>query len=64
MTLLAPPSRAAGKDGEKPVDEATKLAVKLTEEGAATFDTLSARAMADYYLDDAEINMSARTTRA
>jgi len=31
--------------------------VKLTEEGAATFDTLNAKAMADYYLDDAEINM-------
>ena len=41
-TLLAPPSFAAGKDGDKPLDEATKLAVKLTEEGAATFDTLTA----------------------
>src|SRR4051812_13114792 len=46
MTLLAPATRAAGNDGDKPLDEATKLAVKLTEEGAATFDTLNAKAMA------------------
>jgi hypothetical protein len=57
MTLFVPPSRAAGRDGDKPADEATTLAVKLTEEGAATFDTLNAKAMADYYLEDAEINM-------
>ena len=31
--------------------------MKLTEEGAATFDTLNAKAMADYYLDDAEIDL-------
>jgi hypothetical protein len=57
MLLTNPPSRGAGTDGDKAADEATKLAVKLTEEGAATFDTFNVKAMADYYLDDAEINM-------
>jgi len=57
ITLPVVPSRGAGHDGEKAPDEATKLAMKLTEEGAATFDTFNARAMADYYLDDAEINL-------
>ena len=47
--------RAAGPEKDKPADEATALAVKLTEQGAATFDTFNAKAMADYYLDDAEI---------
>jgi hypothetical protein len=57
MSLLVPAARAAGRDGDKPADEATKLAVKLTEQGAATFDTLNARAMADYYLEDAQIDL-------
>ncbi|MGA9923476.1 MAG: hypothetical protein WBQ29_08735, partial [Isosphaeraceae bacterium] len=47
--------RAAGPEKDKPADEATALAVKLTEQGAATFDTFNAKAMADYYLEDAEI---------
>ncbi len=47
--------RAAGPEKDKPVDEATALAIKLTEEGAATFDTFNAKAMADYYLEDGEI---------
>jgi len=47
--------RAAGPEQDKPADEATALAVKLTEQGAATFDTFNAKAMADYYLEDAEI---------
>ena len=51
---------AAGPDKDKPADEATALAVKLTEQGAATFDTFNAKAMADYYLDDAEIAMVTR----
>ena len=41
--------RAADSEKDKPADEAMKLAVKLTEEGAATFDTFNAKAMADYY---------------
>ena len=49
--------RAAGPEQDKPADEATALAVKLTEQGAATFDTFNAKAMADYYLEDAEIAM-------
>lgn len=35
--------------------DAMELAKKLTTEGAATFETKSARAMADYYMDDAEV---------
>ncbi|MGO8901378.1 MAG: hypothetical protein ACLQU5_23940 [Isosphaeraceae bacterium] len=49
--------RAAGPEKDKPADEATALAVKLTEQGATTFDTFNAKAMADYYLEDAEIAM-------
>ncbi len=59
-TQLAPPLCAAGRDGDKPADEATKLAVKLTEEGAATFDTYNAKAMADYYTEDAELALVTR----
>ncbi len=50
-------TRAAGLDKDKPVDEATALAIKLTEEGAAAFDTFNAKTMADYYLEDGEIAM-------
>src|SRR5271157_3031354 len=46
-------NRGAGPEKDKP-DEATALAVKLTELGAATFDTFNAKAMADYYLEDGE----------
>jgi hypothetical protein len=46
---------AAGSQTPKPGDEAMALATKLTEEGAATFDKLDAKAMAAYYLEDAEI---------
>ena len=52
--------RAAGPEQDKPADEATALAVKLTEQGAATFDTFNAKAMADYYLEDAEIALVTR----
>lgn len=52
--------RAAGSDSDQPADEAMKLAVKLTEEGAATFDTYNAKAMADYYTEDAEIALTTR----
>jgi len=52
--LTAGSTRAAGPDKDKP-DEATALAVKLTEQGAATFDTFNAKAMAAYYLEDGEI---------
>ncbi len=37
------------------VDDAMQLARKLTDEGAATFNTLNAKAMADYYTDTATI---------
>lgn len=46
------PLASAGADEP---DEATKLAVKLTTEGAATFNTKDARAMAASYLEDAQL---------
>ena len=36
-------------------EEALKLAKKLTEEGAVTYNTANAKAMAAYYLEDAKI---------
>jgi hypothetical protein len=45
---------------DKPGDDAMKLAVKLTEEGATTFDTFNAKAMTAYYLEDAEITLVTR----
>ncbi len=55
-TVLVPAGsiRGAGPEKDKP-DEATALAVKLTEQGAATFDTFNAKAMTNYYLEDGEI---------
>src|SRR6516165_7670063 len=41
-------------------DEALKLAKKLTEEGAATFNTANAKAMADYYTADAKVTLHSR----
>ena len=41
-------------------DEAMDLAVKLTTEGAATFDTKDAKAMAAYYLDDATVTLTSK----
>ena len=41
-------------------DEAMKLAKKLTDEGAATFNTANAKAMADYYTEDAKICLDSR----
>lgn len=38
-------------------DDAMKLAVKLLTEGAATFDTKDAKAMAAYYTDDAHVTL-------
>ena len=57
VACLVLPLRGAGSEKEQPTDEATKLAAKLTEEGAATFDTFNAKAMADYYLEDGEISL-------
>jgi hypothetical protein len=48
--------RGAGPEKDN-ADPAMALAVKLTEQGAATFDTFNAKAMADYYVDDAEISL-------
>ncbi|APW62169.1 hypothetical protein [Paludisphaera borealis] len=42
-------------------DEAMKIAVKVTTEGAATFDTLSASAMAAYYEEDARLSLVIRS---
>ena len=38
---------------DQPADEATKLAIKLTEEGAATFSKADAKAMVAYYTENA-----------
>ncbi len=62
VVAAMPPSvlRGAGSEKDKPADEATTLAVKLTEEGAATFDKFSAKAMADYYTEDAVVVLMTR----
>ncbi|MFO0887894.1 MAG: hypothetical protein U0790_01985 [Isosphaeraceae bacterium] len=60
FACLIPLNLRADGPGDKPSDEATKLAVKLTEEGAAVFDTLSAKGMADFYTEDAEIVLVTR----
>ena len=44
---------APGQD--QGADEALKLAKKLTEEGAATFNKADAKAMAAYYTADAKV---------
>jgi hypothetical protein len=60
IALTAAYVRGAGPETNKPGDEAMKLAVKITEEGAATFDTFNAKAMAAYYVEDAEIGLVSR----
>lgn len=47
--LAAPATRAA--------DDAKSIAERVTTEGAKTFDTLDAKAMAAYYLDDARLTL-------
>lgn len=54
LVVLLPVSRFARADDAA---EATKLAVKLTAAGAATFDTKDARAMAASYLEDAQLEI-------
>jgi hypothetical protein len=59
VALLATPLVTAGPEA-KPADEAMKIAIKVTEEGATTFDTFNAKAMAAFYLDDAEVALVTR----
>jgi ketosteroid isomerase-like protein len=48
--------------GQDPgVGEAVRLARKLTEEGAATFNTADAKAMASYYTEDAKVFLQTRS---
>lgn len=47
---------AKGQD----VDDAAQLAKKLTEEGATTFNTANAKAMAAYYTDDAKVFLESK----
>jgi uncharacterized protein (TIGR02246 family) len=54
--LLAPAARALAPAE----DEARALAVKVTTEGAAKFNTRDAKAMAATYLDDAELTLISR----
>lgn len=49
LALLAPAAARA--------QDAAELAKKLTTEGAATFETRNAHAMADSYLDDAVVTL-------
>jgi ketosteroid isomerase-like protein len=51
LTLIVPALRA--EEG----GEATKLAEKLTTEGAATYSTKNAKAMAAYYTEDATVTL-------
>jgi ketosteroid isomerase-like protein len=53
-------ARAVEAADDKPADEAMTLAVKLTDQGATTFDTFNAKAMADYYTEDAVIVLVTR----
>jgi ketosteroid isomerase-like protein len=41
-------------------DDALKVAKKLTEEGAATFSTSNAKAMAAYYVEDARLFLQSK----
>ena len=45
---------------EQDNNEALKLAKKLTEDGAATFNTANAKAMAAYYTDDAKMFLQSK----
>src|SRR5437762_3040533 len=45
---------------DQAADEAMKLAKKLTEAGAATFNTANAKAMAAYYTEDAKVFLQSR----
>jgi uncharacterized protein (TIGR02246 family) len=44
----------------QPDEEAMKLAKKLTEEGAATFNTANAKAMTAYYTEDGKVFLQSR----
>ncbi len=55
LSLVTPASSQ-----DQAADEAMKLAKKLTEEGATTFNTADARAMAAYYTDNAKIFFQTR----
>lgn len=57
---LAAPLAHAEAQADKPADEATKLAVKLLDEGAAVFDTFSVKGMVEFYREDAEIHLVTR----
>jgi hypothetical protein len=60
IACLPTPSIRADGPGEAASDEANKLAVKLLDEGAAVFDTFSAKAMTDFYTEDAEVALVTR----
>jgi len=45
---------------DQPADEAMKLAKKLTDEGASTFNTADAKAMVAYYTDEAKVFFETR----
>lgn len=53
LLVVVPALGVAHAQGSR--KEAIQLAKKLTEEGAATFDTRNSAAMASYYTDDARV---------
>src|SRR5262245_47942023 len=60
LVVMAIQVHGAGRDADNPNEEAMKLATKITEEGAGPFETFNAQAMADYYLDTAELALVTR----
>jgi ketosteroid isomerase-like protein len=64
VAVLAAYVNGAGSRTDKPSDEAMAIATKITEEGAAKFDTMDAKAMAAYYLEDAEITLVTKSETA
>lgn len=55
-------SPALAQDPDR--DDAIKLARKLTEEGASTFNTANSRAMAAYYVEDAKMFLQSKDEHA
>jgi uncharacterized protein (TIGR02246 family) len=55
VVFIAAPT--LGDDSQAPNPEALQLAKQLTSQGAATFDTRNAVAMAAYYTEDAEVTL-------
>lgn len=64
VCLLIGPGAGAQLSVEQANDEAMVLAKKITDAGAATYNTKNARAMADYYTDDAQVFVTGKDNGA